>query len=150
MIQNYSKSSFLMSENKFYEMKWTRKCVNDKAPPYLQKLNVRYSPARKLHSSNKFVLTVPQTISSYGDCSFSACAPKLWNSFRINICETTSLEQLKKLLKTYLFNCAYDSLWSWFYIIHLLYHYVSTCLWLFYVIIYVFMCYSALEYVFHR
>ena len=36
--------------------------------------------------------------------------PKLWNSLPINIHEATSLEQFKKLLKTYLFNCAYDSL----------------------------------------
>ena len=56
----------------------TWKCVNDKAPSYLQELIVPYSPACQLRSSNIFLLTVPRTISSYGDCSFSACAPKLW------------------------------------------------------------------------
>ena len=88
----------------------TWKCVNDKAPSYLQQLIFPYSPARLLRSSNKFLLTVPRTISSYGDRSFSACAPKLWNSLPMNIREATSLEQFKKLLKTHLFNCAYDSL----------------------------------------
>ena len=87
----------------------TWKCVNDKAPSYLQEFIVPYSPARQLRSANKFLLTVPRTISSYGDRSFSACAPKLWNSLPMDIRETTSLEQFKKLLKTYLFNCAYNS-----------------------------------------
>ena len=50
-------------------------------------------------SSNKFLLTVLRTISSYRNHSFSECAPKLWNSLPMNICETASLEQFKKLLK---------------------------------------------------
>ena len=63
---------------------------------HLQEFIVSYSPARQLRSSNKFLLTVPRTISSYEDWSFSACAAKLWNTLPMNIRETTSLEQLKK------------------------------------------------------
>ena len=40
------------------------------------------------------------SVSSYGDRSFLACAPTLWNPLPINIRETTSLEQLKKQNKT--------------------------------------------------
>ena len=43
----------------------TWKCVCDKAPSYLQEFIVPYSPARQLCSSNKFLLTVPLTISSF-------------------------------------------------------------------------------------
>lgn len=87
----------------------TWKCINDIAPSYLKDLLVPYSPARQLRSSNKLLLSVPRTISSYGDRSFSASAPKLWNSLPTDIRETSSLEHFKKLLKTHMFNCAYES-----------------------------------------
>ena len=65
-----------------------------------------YSPSRNLRSTAKGPLLKPPSLkaiktATYGDRSFSATAPKLWNKLPPNICAIKSLECFKSLLKTY-------------------------------------------------
>jgi hypothetical protein len=77
-------------------------------PSYIANLLVPYAPSRTLRSSAKSLLTIPRTSSSYyGDRSFSACAPKLWNALPNNIRRCSSLPLFKNLLKTHLFKSSY-------------------------------------------
>ena len=58
----------------------TIKALNNLAPCYINNLLHLYTPNRLLRSSSKLQLQVPPSIlKTYGDRSFSVCAPKLWN-----------------------------------------------------------------------
>ena len=46
-------------------------------------------------------------MKTYGDRSFSACAPKLWNQFPDNIQAAESVAIFKRQLKTHLFKDVY-------------------------------------------
>ena len=48
------------------------------------------------------------TTSFYGDRCFAIAAPKLWNSFTMRVKSSKNLIQLKKQLKTLLFNNSYE------------------------------------------
>ena len=57
------------------------KCLNGKCPIYLANLLHCKKSKRSLHSvSNECLLVPPSCLKSYGDRSFSVCAPHLWNS----------------------------------------------------------------------
>ena len=92
----------------------------------------------------KQISSVLRTISSYGDRSFSACIPKVWNSLPINIWETDFTWTIQK-------NCLKRICFA-----VLMTHYDFTMILYYSPIVfnvphvYVFVCYSALEYVFHR
>ena len=60
-----------------------------------------HAPTCRLRSSDKFLLTVPQTKSSIGDRAFCAVAPKLWNSLPADLRQSTSLHHFKSGLKTF-------------------------------------------------
>jgi hypothetical protein len=80
------------------------KVVNGVAPAYLCELLVPYVPARSLRSSSVILLVVPKTrTTTYGDRSFSAVAPKLWNGLPDVIRTADSVQSFKRLLKTHLF-----------------------------------------------
>ena len=87
----------------------TWKAFHDKAPIYINELVHFHNPSRHLRSSDKRLLSVPRTFSSYGDRAFYACAPKLWNSLPSNLRFCNSLDVFKKTLKTHLFRIAYDN-----------------------------------------
>ena len=87
----------------------TWKAFHDKAPVYINELVHFHNPSRHLRSSDKRLLSVPRTFSSYGDRAFYACAPKLWNSLPSNLRFCNSLDVFKKTLKTHLFRIAYDN-----------------------------------------
>ena len=56
------------------------KCLHGTAPSYLRELLKEYVPPRALRSTSKNLLCEPRNnMKTYGDRSFSACAPKLWN-----------------------------------------------------------------------
>ena len=87
----------------------TFKAINGLAPQYIVNLLTVYSPSRNLRSTAKGPLLKPPSLkaiktATYGDRSFSAAAPKLWNKLPPNIRAIKSLECFKSLLKTYLFN----------------------------------------------
>ena len=53
-------------------------CLHGTAPSYLREMLKEYVPPRKLRSTSKNLLCEPRTnMKTYGDRSFSACAPKL-------------------------------------------------------------------------
>ena len=85
----------------------TWKALNGTAPEYLMNLLLPYIPSRTLRSSDKQLLVVSRASSAFGDRAFSVVAPTLWNLLPFNIRNCDSVQTLKKLLKTYLYNKAY-------------------------------------------
>ena len=86
----------------------TWKSLNGLAPSFISQLLTPYVPTRTLRSSDKLLLKIPKTFSSYGDRAFSSCAPKLWNSLPMDIRSCVSINAFKNRLKTYLFQTAYN------------------------------------------
>lgn len=87
----------------------TWKALHDMAPSYISELLNQHIPSRYLRSSDKHLLSVPRTFSSYGDRAFYASAPRLWNSLPLDLRLCNSLGVFKKSLKTHLFKTAYDN-----------------------------------------
>ena len=80
------------------------KCLHGTAPSYLREMLKEYVPPRTLRSTSKNLLCEPRTnMKTYGDRSFSACAPKLWNQLPNNIRAAGSVAIFKRQLKTHLF-----------------------------------------------
>ena len=87
----------------------TFRALSGEAPPYLIEMLKQQTPTRVLRSSTKCLLFTPKTrLKTYGDRSFVACAPELWNKLPLSIRSTQTLNSFKKLLKTHLFNEAFD------------------------------------------
>ena len=62
----------------------TYKALNNQAPDYISEPLTLYMPSRALRSSCQMLLVVPKTKTKlYGDRSFAASAPTLWNALRI-------------------------------------------------------------------
>jgi len=81
----------------------------NKAPIYFKDMLQEKSTSRILRSSNCGLLHIPKTnTKTYGDNSFSVCGPKLWNDLPAQIRDCSSLPRFKKLLKSYLFNVAFN------------------------------------------
>ena len=84
------------------------KCLHGTAPSYLRELLKEYVPPRTLRSTSKNLLCEPRNnMKTYGDRSFSACAPKLWNQLPDNIRAAGSVAIFKRQLKTHLFKDVY-------------------------------------------
>lgn len=80
------------------------KALNGISPKYICELVHFYTPGRALRSTHAGLLHVPRTrLCGFGDRSFSAVAPKLWNALPANIRNASSTDIFKSLLKTYLF-----------------------------------------------
>ena len=77
------------------------KCLHGTAPFYLRELLKEYVPPRTLRTNMK----------TYGDRSFSACAPKLWNQLPDKIRAAGSVAIFKRQLKTYLFKDVYMNIY---------------------------------------
>ena len=83
-------------------------CLHGTAPSYLRELLKEYVPPRTLRSTSKNLLCEPRNnMKTYGDRSFSACAPKLWNQLPDNIRAAGSVAIFKRQLKTHLFKDVY-------------------------------------------
>ena len=78
----------------------TYKSFNGLAPVYINKLLYHYTPCRSLRSSDSNFLA---TTITYGDRSFAAIAPKLWNQQPLAIRQSDSVDSFKRAMKTYLF-----------------------------------------------
>ena len=86
----------------------TFKAIQEVAPQYICDLLKPYSVPRTLRSSEANLLAIPPTrTKTYGDRSFSAAAPTLWNKLPDDLRELNELSPFKRQLKTYLFKCAY-------------------------------------------
>ena len=90
---------------KFKVLLYIFKGVHGLAPPYLNEFLVPYSPGRpNLRSGDdKFLLYNPRTTRRFGDISFHADAPRLWNALPSDIRNSPSVMTFRKRLMTYLF-----------------------------------------------
>ena len=80
------------------------KYLHNIAPTYLSDLLQAYQTSRQLRSSQKNLLQVPKCrLKTFGDLAFSSYAPRMWNSLPEDIKLSSSLEEFKMKLKTYLF-----------------------------------------------
>ena len=86
----------------------TFRALNGLAPIYIVDMLHRHRPTRALRSANNNDLQVPSTSSRYGDRTFAASAPRLWNALPRELKIATSLISFKRLLKTHLFRIAYE------------------------------------------
>ena len=84
----------------------TFRALNGLAPIYI--VDMLHRPTRALRSANNNDLQVPSTSSRYGDRTFVASAPRLWNALPRELKISTSLISFKRLLKTHLFRIAYE------------------------------------------
>ena len=77
----------------------------ESSPSYLREFLSLREPGRRLRSStDPWLLAIPQSLGSYGDRSFCALAPRLWNSLPVSLRSLTVTPAFKKLhLKTFLF-----------------------------------------------
>ena len=82
----------------------TYKILNGQSPSYLTSLISSYKPVRSLRSSDHLLLKVPNVnTGTYGQRTFSYCAPKLWNGLPKSLKESETVTIFKKKLKTFLF-----------------------------------------------
>ena len=85
----------------------TFKAIHKLSPVYLQELISKYSPSRKVRSSDAMLLERHSyNLKTYGSRAFRVAAPELWNKLprEIKLCD--DIDSFKKKLKTYLFNIA--------------------------------------------
>ena len=87
----------------------TFKALHGMAPSYIKSLLVIKNKCKNLRSnSNGILLAKPITkLVSYGDRSFSAAAPKIWNNLPVHCRNARTLDGFKSHLKTYLFKQAF-------------------------------------------
>ena len=82
----------------------TFKCMQGCAPLYLRELLVKQANNRTFRSNTKNLLQIPLTnLKRFGDRTFCAYAPRLWNELPDNIKAADSVHNFKKQLKTLLF-----------------------------------------------
>ena len=92
----------------------TYKALDDLAPTYLSELGKQYAPSRNLISStsNRDV-SISYNLRTYGYRAFSSAVPAVWNELPQNVRCYGSLNEFKRLVKTYLFTgrlLIYDNL----------------------------------------
>ncbi len=90
----------------------TFKCLTNTAPIYyLQNLVTINTPSRTTRQSRYPFLYVPKTkLHSFGDRSYSAAAPRLFNSLPPEIRSCTQLSSFQSHVKHHLFNMAFPQL----------------------------------------
>jgi len=72
-------------------------------PTYLFSVLIPYQPQRSLRSVSQNLLSIPRCNSSFGQRSFSYCAPKIWNELPLSVRQSPSLHTFKRNLKTHYF-----------------------------------------------
>ena len=91
----------------------THKCIQEQAPKYLQDLiNIMQKQGRNLRSNDAGLLLSQPCIKNktFASRSLKFAALYLWNHLPKQLRDTKELPQLKKLLKTHLFNGAFSGL----------------------------------------
>lgn len=74
------------------------------APTYMSEMVETYRPTRSLRSQHSLSLVVHRTKTvTYGNRSFQAAAPTLWNSLPPHIQDLKTINTFKRALKTHLF-----------------------------------------------
>jgi hypothetical protein len=90
---------------KFKILLLTFQCLQGTAPIYLQDLVHKYIPSRNLRSKSKSLLVISTPVTkSYGARSFQVAAAELWNGLPESVKDASTVDTLKKRLKTHLFN----------------------------------------------
>ena len=81
-------------------------CLTGQAPGYLAEdcQLVTDVSIRRLRSADTATCVTRRMSNIFGDRCFAAAGPRLWNSLPINLRLCHSLEQFKRLLKTFLFS----------------------------------------------
>ena len=89
----------------------TYKCLNNKAPQYLQNLIHIKQPNDSLRSSTDLMILEypPFEKAEYKKRRFTYAAPTVWNGLPRNLKCSPSLERFKKDLKTFYFNDYYNA-----------------------------------------
>ncbi len=88
----------------------TFKALHNEAPVYISDLLKFKVQDRFTRQCQPMLLAVPKTCCvTFGDRSFSAVAPKLWNSLPLNLRCAKKVEKFKSLLKTHLFKRYYET-----------------------------------------
>ena len=72
-------------------------------PTYLSSVLTPHQPEWSLRSVYQNLLCVPRCNSSFGERSFSYCAPKIWNDIQLSVRQSPSLDSFKRNLKTHYF-----------------------------------------------
>ena len=84
------------------------KSLHGSAVSYLFEILHDHKPGRTgLRSTKLHLLQEPWSDKSFGDRSFTICAPKLWNNISTHIKNCRTLSALKTALKTHLFKSAF-------------------------------------------
>ena len=68
---------------------------------YLSSVLTPHQPQQSLRSVNQNLLSVPRCNSSFGQRSFSCCAPNIWNEIPLLVIQSPSLVSFKRNLKTH-------------------------------------------------
>ena len=77
----------------------TYKSLNGLAPVYINQLLHHLTPCHSLCSSDLNFLAIPKTTTiTYGDRSFAAIAPKLWNQLPLAIKQSDSVDSFVRAL----------------------------------------------------
>ncbi len=84
------------------------KCRHNRAPSYLSELVTRYAASFNSRRSDSNCLDNPRTFKKWGDRSFSACGPKVWNSLPDHVINCQNITCFKKKLKTHLCALVFD------------------------------------------
>ena len=88
----------------FKVLLFTYKAMQGLTPQYFTDLLKPYSPLRSLRSAAKWLPSSTSfNLRTYGYKSFSVCVPRLWDSLRVYIKSSSSVDILRKRLKTCLF-----------------------------------------------
>ena len=87
---------------------YTYKCLNNRAPIYLEELVQKKESTRALRSSQQSKLTAPRSRTRYGDRTFTNASYTLWNALPAHMTTLPNLDCFKRALKTYLFKLEYD------------------------------------------
>ena len=88
----------------------TYKAIKGLAPAYICELISLKTSSRTLRSSDQLTLNTPVArLKSYGDSSFSVAGPMMWNKLHVGMKHAKTINNFKTLLKTHLFNTAFNS-----------------------------------------
>ena len=87
----------------FKHLLFVYKSLNGVYPQYLTNLLTHQKSARSLCSNFQDLLIQPTSkTKTYGDRFFSVCAPKIWNTVPLEICQSSTVLLFKKNLKIFL------------------------------------------------
>jgi len=86
----------------------TYKTISTTQPAYLYSSLKHYTPSHTLRSSDSKLLFVPRVRTCLGSCSFAVAAPTIWNSLPLAIRSSGSTYSLRRQLKTFFYNLAFQ------------------------------------------